>query len=122
MIFFTDVTLTYNGETKIVKADNVLRLIAIIEQYMPVAAVLHAKAIPAATMAIVFEQMLLFAGFKNVDVNQLAVELRSQEFCYAVIGQCLGLLKLLSLPEDLQSAAEDNGVDDTVEKKEAAPE
>ena len=130
---FEPVSITHNGEDRTIPANQVLRLIAIIEQNFNPYEVNRCAVPPGATVALFYTPILIFFGFKNIDAEALAAEFaRDYEKGLAVVKFCVDMLQKLAPPKEIveltggaaaegddEAAAE--GEDDNAEKKPETP-
>ena len=117
MLIFKPEVFTYKNQTLTVPANQVLRLIAAVEQHFNLFEVQACKAFSAATIAINYAPVLEAAGFTAVCRDELALHFsKNNEEATAAVMRCINLMQLLQAPEDLAPK------DDEAEKKPTAPQ
>ena len=106
MPMFEPITLTYKGESKTIPANQVLRLISIIEQNFDPFAVNRCAIPPGATIALIYAPILSYFGFEKVDVEALAMEFTSDyKKGLEIVSFCVDLLEKLKPPKEITALA-----------------
>ena len=99
MFNFEPQTLIYIDQVLEIPADKCLRLISVIEANFDPSTVIGCKFQNAATMALFYAPIARFAGFKNVDENELAMWFaKNPESAAQIAIQCIKLMQLLNPP------------------------
>ena len=99
---FNPVTITLNGESKTVPANQVLRLISKIEQSFNLNEIQACKHYSAATVALCYAPVLQFAGF-TVEEETLAKDFTKNPGMVAeVVVWAIDMMRLLTAPDDIE--------------------
>jgi len=104
MSTFKPVTFDYQGDSITVPANQVLRLISVVESHYNPLVLMDCKFQSAATIALFYAPILRYVGFKNVDDEVLARHFaKNPEAAAKVAVECIELLNALNPPEALRS-------------------
>ena len=101
MSIFNDVELTYNGDAYTVKADKVMKLIAVIEDHISLAEISRDQGPPFSKLAMAYGAALRYAGCKVGD-DAIYKALFSEEGGKMAGEAVTGLLMMMLPPSTYQ--------------------